>query len=73
MTDLDFCPHSSPAHQHRWHGLPVSGCGGSHLNAYEAKRAAKPFGPNEEKYPGSLSQSFYPFSLEYFFTQDLSE
>jgi hypothetical protein len=73
MTDLDFCPHSPLTHQHRWHGLPVSGCGGSHLTPDEAKAAAKPFGPNDEKYPSSLSGSFYFSTLRYFFTQDLSE
>lgn len=42
-SDLDLCPHSGATYSHRWHGLPLEGCGGSHLDADDAKRSAKPF------------------------------
>lgn len=51
FDDLDYCPHSATFYQHGWHGLPVKGCGGSHLDEQEARRLAKPFGPHDEKQP----------------------
>jgi hypothetical protein len=50
-NELDMCPHSDATYHHRWHGLPVKGCGGSHLAEDDARRLAKLFDPNDEKYP----------------------
>jgi hypothetical protein len=40
--ELDICPHSDDTYIHAWHGLPHTGCGGSHLPLDEAKVQAKP-------------------------------
>jgi hypothetical protein len=56
-SDLDLCPHSNLAFQHRWHGLPLEGCGGSHLNANDAKTLAKPIS-SEKKNLESLKLQY---------------
>lgn len=54
-NDLESCPHSGDTYSHRWHGLPLKGCGGSHLSLDEAKKTAKPFEGSDEKYPAKGS------------------
>jgi hypothetical protein len=71
-NDLDQCPHSATFYPHRWHGLPMKGCGGSHLSVDEAKKLAKPFEANDEKYV-SASGSLDSVNLRYFWESVLGE
>ena len=72
QDSLDQCPHSKELHSHRWHGLPVKGCGGSHLSLEEAKRKAKPFEANDDKYVSKTS-NFESLNLRYFWESILRE
>lgn len=72
LGDLDKCPHSAILYPHRWHGLPMKGCGGSHLSVDEAKRLAKPFEANDEKYL-SKDSSLGSINLRYFWESVLGE
>jgi hypothetical protein len=72
LGDLDKCPHSAILYPHRWHGLPMKGCGGSHLSVDDAKKLAKPFEANDEKYL-SRGGSLDSVNLRYFWESVLGE
>lgn len=71
-NDLDQCPHSATFYPHRWHGLPMKGCGGSHLSLDEAKKLAKPLDANDEKYL-SVGSSLESVNLRYLWESLLGE